>query len=318
MAPNLLFANNRLLGLARRARLRWPARAEKFYPLVTLIAAFFIIFVGTSLLLLTANAIYSLTGVNLDFFLNNENPNITQAVNLIIGFLPIYILVWLWLRLMERRPFWTIGVERAGMGGKYLRGLAVGFVMFSASIGILALFGYVEISAIDFSGAVIAGILIVFLGWVVQGAAEEVLTRGFLMPVIGVRWGIVAGIIISSSLFALLHLFNPNLSWLAMLNLFLFGVFAALYALFEGGLWGVFAIHTIWNWAQGNVYGLEVSGTRVLSSTLMQTTTTGPDWLTGGAFGPEGGAAVSAVLIVSSLLVWLAQRRRIEAKSSLP
>lgn len=310
MAPNLFSNDNRLLALARQARLRWPQKLDKLYPVLALLVALFIIFVGTSLLLLLANLIVSWTGIDLGFLLHSSNPDVAEAANLIIGFLPICVLVWLWLWLVERRPFWTIGVERVGMGSKYLRGLAVGFLMFSASIGLMAAMGAVEINAIDFSRAAITGALVIFLGWMVQGAAEEVLTRGFLLPVIGVRWGVIAGVIFSSSLFAGLHLFNPNLSLLAMLNLFLFGVFAALYALAEESLWGVFAIHSIWNWTQGNVYGLAVSGQQMSATRLMQWNATGPDWLTGGAFGPEGGAAVSAVLVTGSLLVVYVHRRR--------
>ena len=310
MAPNLLASDNRLLALARQARLRWPRKLDKLYPVLALLVALFIIFIGTGLLLFMANLLVDWTGINLDFLLHSDNPDVAEAVSLIIGFLPIYILVWLWLWLVERRPFWTIGIERIGMGGKYLRGLAVGFVMFSAAIAIMAVTGNMALSEVDFSRAAIAGVLVVFLGWMVQGAAEEVLTRGFLLPVIGVRWGVAAGVILSSSLFAILHLFNPSVSLLAIFNLFLFGVFASLYALAEEGLWGVFAVHSVWNWAQGNVYGLEVSGKQMATSQLMQWTASGPEWLTGGAFGPEGGAAVSIVLAFSSLLVIYAHRRR--------
>ena len=125
----------------------------------------------------------------------------------------------------------------------------------------------------------------------------------------------VAGVLISSLLFMMLHLLNPNLSVIGLLNLFLFGLFAALFALYEGGLWGVFAIHTVWNWAQGNIFGFEVSGTEVSGAIILNLAETGPDWLTGGAFGPEGGLVVTAILLVSSFLVWLANWRRAKSQS---
>jgi membrane protease YdiL (CAAX protease family) len=155
----------------------------------------------------------------------------------------------------------------------------------------------------------LGGILIVLVGWTVQGAAEEVLTRGFLLPVISVRYGVVAGIALSSLLFTALHLLNANLSWLALLNLFLFGVFASLYALQEGGLWGVCALHGVWNWAQGNLYGLAVSGGDAHTATLINLKEVGPDWLTGGAFGPEGGLAVTLVLVVGCAVIGWMNRR---------
>jgi uncharacterized protein len=97
---------------------------------------------------------------------------------------------------------------------------------------------------------------------------------------------------------------------ISLVNLALFGLFAALYALFEGGLWGIFAIHSIWNWAQGNLFGFEVSGLELQSGVLFDLMEVGPDWITGGLFGPEGGVVVTIVLLVSSALVWMAGKRR--------
>jgi uncharacterized protein len=62
-------------------------------------------------------------------------------------------------------------------------------------------------------------------------------------------------------------------------------------------LWGVFAIHSFWNWAQGNLLGLEVSGSTIGGTTLLNLKANGNDLITGGAFGPEGGLAITLVLI---------------------
>jgi membrane protease YdiL (CAAX protease family) len=120
----------------------------------------------------------------------------------------------------------------------------------------------------------------------------------------------ISGILISSILFTLLHLLNPNLTALAVLNLFLFGVFASLFALYEGGLWGIFAIHTVWNWAQGNLFGFSVSGSDLSPATFLRFSLTGPDWLTGGKFGPEGGLAVTVVMLTGCVILFLSARRR--------
>jgi hypothetical protein len=124
------------------------------------------------------------------------------------------------------------------------------------------------------------------------------------MPVVGARYRPWLGIILSATLFALWHSLNPNLNPIAMVNLFLFGLFAAFYALREGGLWGVFGIHAAWNWAQGNLFGLQVSGLQIAGGTLFNLVETGPDAITGGPFGPEGGLAVTVVLLASCGLVW--------------
>ena len=234
-----------------------------------------------------------------------------QAIFLILAFGPIFLLLWGWMALFEKRPFWTIGLEKTGAWQKYLRGLLVGLIMFAVAIAISAVFGFIAFEQGDPQRQgiyALAGVLLVLLGWVVQGAAEEALTRGWLLPVLGARYTPMWGIIVSSILFALLHSFNPNLSIIAVLNLFLFGLFAALYALHEGSVWGVFGIHTVWNWAQGNLFGFEVSGQAAPGGTLFNLMEVGPDAITGGPFGPEGGLSVTVVLVASCIVVWLRGR----------
>jgi hypothetical protein len=239
-----------------------------------------------------------------------------QVILLISAFGPVFLVLWMWLALFEKRPLWTIGMERTGLGRKYLRGAGVGLAMFSASVAIAAAMGYIAFEPGDPSRqgwSALGSVLLVFIGWMVQGPAEEALMRGWVLPVIGARYRPWLGVLISALLFALLHSLNPNLSPIAIVNLFLFGVFAALYALAEGGLWGVFALHSVWNWAQGNVFGLEVSGMMAPGGTLLNLMEVGPDAITGGPFGPEGGLAVSLVLLVSIAAVIFWSRRRLPA-----
>jgi hypothetical protein len=186
--------------------------------------------------------------------------------------------------------------------------------MFAVSVGLPAGVGFIAVegeSAQPQGMAALGGVLLVFLGWTVQGPAEEALTRGWLLPVIGARHKPLWGVIVSAVVFAVYHLLNPNVSPIAFLNLFLFGIFTALYVLYEGGLWGVFGIHAAWNWAQGNLFGLEVSGTPPAGGTLFDLMETGPDVVTGGPFGPEGGLAVTFVLMISSAVIWLVSGRRV-------
>jgi hypothetical protein len=244
-----------------------------------------------------------------------------RTIFLVFSFGPIFLLLWVWLALVEKRPFWTIGLEKAGAVAKYLRGIFIGVVMFAAAICISAAFGFI---AIEEGGkqlrgtAALAGVLLVLLGWMVQGAAEEAVTRGWLLPVIGARYKPVWGVVVSSLAFMIFHLLNPNLSAIALLNLFLFGMFAALYALYEGGVWGVFSVHAAWNWVQGNVFGFEVSGLSGQGGTLFDLMEVGPDAITGGNFGPEGGLSVTAVLVVSCAIIWWFSRQRSESDQPAP
>lgn len=229
-----------------------------------------------------------------------------MALFLISSFFLMYVFVAAWAWFYERRPVHTLGYERPEALLRYGRGFLLGLFLFSAAVGIQAAAGGVTVEAGDPSRqgtAAIAGVLIVLVGWIVQGGAEEVLVRGWVLPVLGARYRPWVGILVSSLVFAALHALNDNLSALAMFNLALFGLFAALFAMREGSLWGISALHSAWNWAQGNIFGFEVSGMSTGGGTLFNLGSIGPTWLTGGLFGPEGGIAVTAVLLLGILTI---------------
>lgn len=237
----------------------------------------------------------------------NLNSPLITTMFLVFSFSPIFLFVWGWLVVFEKRIFWTTGLTLENALKNYSFGMLIGFGMIAIPVSLKFLVGSVDFESNPnaWEGWVaVPGVLILLVGWIVQGAAEETLTRGFLLPIFGVRLGPAWGILISSMLFAALHLLNDNLGLIALLNLFLFGVFASLYAIREGGLWGVFAIHSIWNWAQGNVFGLEVSGEDFGATTIFNLKETGLDLLTGGLFGPEGGLIVTMVLIIGCLVIY--------------
>jgi membrane protease YdiL (CAAX protease family) len=295
----LLQPNNPLFTLARTGRLRLPSSWLEKHPVLINKVFYPFIVIGFAFL---APLIAAIIGVPLwssGASLNNSQPDLSNVLYLIGVFLPLIFLVWLWLRIVEQRPLRTTGMVRP-IFKPYLRGLGIGALLFVSAVLFLGLLGYLEIENSGRGGAIwttLGGTVLVLFGWIIQGAAEEILARGFLMPILSIRWGPAVGIIFSSLLFSALHLLNPNLSIISILNLFLFGIFAAFYALWEGGLWGVFAIHATWNWAQGNIFGLSVSGINLQSSILLNLVETGPDWVTGGNFGPEGGVIVTLILV---------------------
>lgn len=316
----LLSDGNHLFELARRGRLRLPGflgkRGKRVVDGVVYPLAVFLFTLAAPLLA----GILAFPCLALLFFGGGTDPTAdagqTTGLLLIFSFAPMFLLVWGWLALFEQRSLSSVGLERPGLGAKYLRGLAIGLMLFVAVVSLLALTGSLAINGGDRSGPAVVAIVIFFVGWLVQGAAEEVLTRGFFLPIFGIRYGALPAVVLSSVTFAALHLLNANVSPLAILNLSLFGLFAALYALAEGGLWGIGAVHGIWNWAEGNLFGFQVSGGVVSAPAIVNLAEAGPDWLTGGDFGPEGGLAVTLVLILASVLVWLIHRRRARTPAS--
>ena len=222
------------------------------------------------------------------------------------------LVVVLYCRFAEGRSLFSMGFVRKDAWIHYLKGIAVGFVFFSTVYLTLIATGSVTFDGLN-SKASLAMLLLFFFGFVIQGAQEEILTRGYFMMSLSTRLPAIAAILISSFTFSALHLFNSGFGLLAFVNLVLYGVFLAVYMLKTGNIWGVCAIHSVWNFSQGNLYGMPVSGMNILETSLFSSSLVeGKEWLSGGAFGPEGGVITSAVSILAIVLTLLLGKRSSE------
>ena len=203
---------------------------------------------------------------------------------------------------IRKGTLYSLGVKKAGAVKNYAAGLLIGFILFSAAVGMGLLTKGLEFSGfIRFDIPSIVYIILFLFGYFVQGMAEEMLCRGLLMTSIARRHSVLCAVIVNSVFFALLHAFNPGISVLAVINLFLFGVFASIVMIKTDNIWMVSAIHTVWNFTQGNVFGIKVSGSAYAPS-VMKVVSSGSKFLNGGNFGMEGGVCVTAVLLLGIII----------------
>jgi len=215
----------------------------------------------------------------------------------------------LFCKLIQKRKMTTVGFQKPGMWKEYLCGLGAGLLIFSVAVLICVVTGSLRLQGLSASFS--AGIFVLFLlGYLVQGMAEEVLCRGYFLVSVSRRYPLAVGIIANSALFASLHLLNNGISVLAFINLVLFGVFASVYFVKRGNIWGVGALHSIWNLAQGNIYGIRVSGIQTSCSILSSEMVAGRELINGGDFGLEGGLAVTIVLVVGTLILLATRQQR--------
>lgn len=206
----------------------------------------------------------------------------------------------LYARFVERRPLRSLGFTRKG-AASYVEGFATGIAMLAAAVGICCACGSLHFDGV--SAHVSVGILAVWLvGFMFQGMEEEIALRGFFLTGASTRIPTIAAVVLNSVVFAVLHIFNSGISATAIFNLTLFGVFASLYFLRTDNIWGVGALHSAWNFAQGNLFGIPVSGMGSEVSVL-RFSPAGSRMINGGEFGLEGGLAVTAVLAAATLLV---------------
>ena len=185
-------------------------------------------------------------------------------------------------------------------------------LIFSLALLLSYLFGGLELHSLDFSAGTILYVLSTIPFWFIQGGTEELLTRGWLLPIINKRSNLAIAIAVSSSLFGLMHLANAHVTFLSILSIILSGVFMALYMLKTDNLWGVAGLHGAWNFTQGNIYGLAVSGSSTgLSFFRFGAKPDAADWISGGAFGTEGSLFASLVLLLGILfLAWQLKKEK--------
>ena len=194
--------------------------------------------------------------------------------------------------------------SRGRIAREYLTGLLSGFLMMSGVCLILKFSGQIEFTGFGLEKSAVPVFLINLIMWLPQGASEEVLFRGYLIPRIETRYKRAFAVFFSSLLFSVFHSLNMGYTPLASVNLFLIAILFALIYIKTGSIWMTSAMHTIWNLSQGNIYGLQVSGTEAHAALIKTVYTEGSkDIITGGAFGPEGGLAVTAITAVCIVIV---------------
>ena len=190
----------------------------------------------------------------------------------LLTYVAVILIVWLWLKAYEKRALTSIGLESSGALRKLGVGAAIGFGAFTVWLLIAYATGAVvlEPSPPQIVGSrALLGVLIASVGVLIAAAAEEVVFRGWALGVISARSTPALGVILSSVLFALPHALNDDITLLAMLNIGLYGAVLALWALLQGNIWGVIGFHWLWNFAQFNLYGFDVTETETLGGALV-------------------------------------------------
>lgn len=210
---------------------------------------------------------------------------------------------WLSAGYLEKLPFRSLGAWFTGRWARNLfAGLLLGAASLSLAVGIAAIAGGlsfemgrdVETTAILHTMAVSA--LVFFFA----AAAEEAFFRGYILQTFSRSGLMIFGILLTSAMFAAVHQSNPNVSLFPLANTFLAGVWFAVAYIKTRDLWFVTGLHASWNWMQGAFFGIEVSGlTGLMTAPLFREIDSGPQWLTGGDYGLEGGIATTFALLLS-------------------
>jgi membrane protease YdiL (CAAX protease family) len=260
-------------------------------------------------LLLMAALVVAFSGILglLIAFFPELPPALVAIANQVVIVAAITVSVYFARHRLDRRSFASLGLE---WNARAVKDLLAGFAIAGLMLGLVFLVewagGWLRFEGFAWQQEAVSrvalGVLVELAIFLTVGWYEELLTRGYwlknLADGLGLRWAVI----LSSSVFALVHLMNPNASLTILIGLTAAGLFFACAAVWSRQLWLPVGLHIGWNFFEGPVFGFPVSG--VQSFTLVHQTVSGPEWITGGAFGPEAGAVLLAALGVGFGLIY--------------
>ncbi|MBT8487818.1 MAG: CPBP family intramembrane metalloprotease [Gemmatimonadetes bacterium] len=189
--------------------------------------------------------------------------------------------------------------------GELAKGTALGVAVGLVVVGVMAALGVVSWTGQEGSAVAWVRGAAGALGFLlIPAAAEEALLRGYPLQAVGEAWGALVAVVVTSVVFGLLHLANPGVGVLAIANIAVAGLLLGVIYVRTLSLWWATGAHLGWNWAHGYLVDVPVSGLEVIDAPLYEGVTSGPPWLGGGGFGPEGSLVSTVVVLGATAALW--------------
>jgi len=272
-----------------------------------------------SLLLLVLVFVFSLPVELFFYFKPLTNPYLQQLFSGMGVLIAVTLSVYLARRWFDRRTFSSLGLRWNRRAGRdFTVGLLAAGVMLGLVFVIELAFGWLQIDGFAWQTAhplqTWSGVLVMLFVFIAVGWQEELLSRGYWLQNLSAGLNLFWGVLISSLLFSLGHLANPNFSWLAVGGLLLAGIFLAYAYLRTGQLWLSIGLHVGWNFFEGPIFGFPVSGLTSFPVVISHTAK-GPELITGGNFGPEAGLILIPAIAMGLFIVWWYTRQLVPSLS---
>jgi len=224
-------------------------------------------------------------------------------------------LSWIFVRFVDHRDFSTLGLT---LQSGWARELSIGFA-FGVTLQLLVLAIFIATHSVHYSPA--GGYNLHFWKqasmslamFAMAATVEELSFRGYALKWLTWSIGAPAAVVLSSILFGAGHLFNPGATFFSTLNTALAGILLAVPYVRTRSMWMQIGLHWSWNLVLATIVSLPVSGLN-FGPHLFVTEDSGPHWLTGGTYGPEGGAVVTIVCVVG--IGWLLSTKLLKPSPS--
>lgn len=260
----------------------------------SLLAFFFLLFIpqtlGVVILLIAGYDLSKMSSGKIDL-----NTMIILEYSMIFF---MVILLWLFMKFIDKQPFIQIGLQTKGRLKEFNYGIFLGFIIMGAAF--LFLFSINEIVFVDFSFNLNKVLLSIVLFTGVS-VFEEVVFRGYMLKNLLESFNPYLALFISSIFFSLIHGYNPNVTTLGLCNIFLAGFLLGASYVFTKNLWFPIALHFSWNFFQ-SMFGFKVSG--LDSYSIIEFTIPENNMLNGGEFGFESSYLSIIILILGIFIIW--------------
>jgi membrane protease YdiL (CAAX protease family) len=196
----------------------------------------------------------------------------------------VVVLTSAFCRFVDRTSLRSLGLQAQGWLAKLAAGWGLGTFLQFLAFAALGIAGWLTVERAVWQPVDLVASIV---GWLIISFNEELSFRGYILQRLAQAWGLPAAIVVSSLVFALVHVLNPNVQPLAMVSLFVAGLLLACAYLVSRSLWLPIGLHIGWNLAEIHLLGFPGSGRT--EPALIRSVVSGPELMTGGAFGPEGG-----------------------------
>ena len=225
---------------------------------------------------------------------------ITTVLSAIIASLVVYLFV----KLNDTAQPLTVGLTASNKLRDFSIGTGLGAVTMLLGFGSLLLLGEIQIENISIDAI---ELVCSTVGFLAVAYSEELIFRGFLMRKLQLKYTATTALVVSSIIFAIVHLGNDNLSLMGVFDLFIAGLMLGAIFLYTNNLWMAIGLHFGWNFVQTHL-GFNVSG--LDSYSIVETQYMQENLINGGAFGFEGSilSTLAQVIILATLFVLYRER----------
>jgi uncharacterized protein len=232
-------------------------------------------------------------------------PGVDVTVLSLMLVLALLLATWIMTRFVNRKPFGAAGLGlHHRTAREFILGCLLGLLMMTGIFLVQYGLGYLSFSSLDLSpGTMASRMALSALFFLLGAAGEELMFRGYFFQTLMQGITFLPAALVMSLLFGVAHLANPNATLFAAVNVALAGVWLSFAYLKTRSLWFPIGLHASWNFCQTSLYAFPTSGIDFQGKTVFATAVSGPEWITGGAFGPEGGVLATLALILCTWFI---------------